>query len=61
MERLFKAIGKVVVYLILILVTNFTLDFITGLVPWIAPILLILAIIALVVVYYYENEEENDE
>ncbi len=59
MKRLFEAIGKTVVYLILVLVVSFILYFIASLATWIAPVLLILAIIALVVFYYYEDKEEE--
>lgn len=59
MKRLFKAILKVVIFLVLIPVANFTLDFITRLAAWVAPVLLMLAIIALVVFYYYEDKEEE--
>lgn len=58
MKQLWKAILKVMVLMILCIVLNFILDLVINMLPWIKPLLLILAIIGLVA-YYYLDDKDN--
>ncbi len=59
MKRLGKAILKVAVFVALLLAVDFILSLIIGAVPWIAPVLLVLAIIGAIAMYYFEDKEDK--
>ncbi|MFR5508208.1 MAG: hypothetical protein ACLTKT_03210 [Clostridia bacterium] len=59
MKQLWKAILKVMVLMILFIVLNFILDLVINMLPWIKPLLLILAIIGLVAYYYFDYKDNK--
>lgn len=59
MKQLWKAILKVMVLMILFIALNFILDLVINMLPWIKPLLLILAIIGLVAYYYFDYKDNK--
>lgn len=58
MEKIIKAIIKTIIFVAIYFIVGVVLDFIINLLPYSAPVLLILAIIGMILTFYFNDKED---